>query len=114
MHTVYDNVSVAYDNLNLKTDMFSMQENLFIHLAEVVENKFDGTGKHLVTVSRMVEELCQTLGVEKSRAHFIATASITHDIGKIAIPESILLKEGNLTDEEFRKVNSSISPVKLH
>lgn len=108
MHTVYDNVSVAYDNLNLKTDMFSMQENLFIHLAEVVENKFDGTGKHLVTVSRMVEELCQTLGVEKSRAHFIATASITHDIGKIAIPESILLKEGNLTDEEFAEMSMHV------
>ncbi len=100
LHTVYDNIAAAYKNLSLKHDMSHMQEDLFINMAAVLEMRFDGSGTHLIIVSQMVETLCLTLGYEPAKARLIASASTTHDIGKIAVPESILSKKGKLTEEE--------------
>ncbi|MFR1518089.1 MAG: HD-GYP domain-containing protein [Clostridia bacterium] len=108
MHTVYDNVSSAYKNLSLQHDMTHMREDLFINMAAVLEMRFDGTGTHLIIVSQMVETLCLTLGYEPGKARLIASASTTHDIGKIAVPESILSKKGKLTEEEHKEMEKHV------
>jgi len=56
----------------------------------------------------MVETLCLTLGYEPGKARLIASASTTHDIGKIAVPESILSKKGKLTEEEHKEMEKHV------
>jgi putative two-component system response regulator len=78
-------------------------------LAKLADSRDANTGGHLERVSQycrvMAKEL-QTLAryQELIDDHFIenfSTASALHDIGKVGIPDSILLKPGNLTVEEF-------------
>jgi len=59
--------------------------------------------------SRGVAELClslgKRLGITELDLFQIWTAALFHDVGKIAVPDSILLKRGRLTDREFDTVS---------
>lgn len=76
-------------------------------LATLAEYRDEDTGIHLTRVS----EYCKLLGyglreqkkklVTREFVETVAAASPLHDIGKVAIPDRILLKPGKLTDEEF-------------
>ncbi len=78
-------------------------------LAKLAESRDDETGRHL----EHVQELCRLLAAELRQQHKfgdilddayvdnVAHAAPLHDIGKVAIPDRILLKPGTLTDEEF-------------
>lgn len=59
------------------------------------------TGLHLRRMREFTRILASDLGLPKERAEALADASIMHDIGKIGIPDSILLKDGPLTPEEW-------------
>ncbi len=59
------------------------------------------TGDHSRRVSDMACELCCALGMDKHETQQIHIAAHLHDIGKIGIPDSVLLKEGRLNDEEW-------------
>ncbi len=84
------------------------RRNMALALAALAEDRDDGTGQHLKNVS----ENCRLLATGLSLTHkyeklinsdFINTleiASKLHDIGKMAIPDRILLKEGRLTGKE--------------
>lgn len=71
-------------------------------LAMAAEFKDDNTGTHLERVSRYSETLAQGAGLSAERVADIRHAAPMHDIGKIGIPERILLKPGRLTAEELR------------
>ncbi len=83
-------------------------------MAKLAEYRDDDTGKHLERVrafSRaLAEELSQQPGYErKANKDFIRTiyhASPLHDVGKVAIPDKILLKPGKLTPEEFEIIKT--------
>lgn len=99
--TAHLNLSAAYQNLNLKNDVSDIQEELFINLATVVEQKYKQTKSHLLIVSALSFELGKTLGMSDEKARLIALAAMTHDIGKIGISESILEKDGSLNASEY-------------
>ncbi len=98
------NLSTVYQNFSLKHDVSDIQEELFINLATVVEQKSRATRSHLVIVSALSYELCMEMGVEEERARLISLAAMTHDIGKISVPESILEKEGSLDPSELEQM----------
>lgn len=52
--------------------------------------------------------LCEELGIEEKEREIISIASMMHDIGKLAIPEAIIDKEGKLTEEEFEQIKKHI------
>ncbi len=56
---------------------------------------------HLENISRVCEMLAKQLGLSQKETDTIKNASLLHDIGKVAIPDHILLKPGKLTTEEF-------------
>ncbi|WP_145058704.1 diguanylate cyclase [Lignipirellula cremea] len=59
--------------------------------------------------SRRVAELCVATArrlMSASESHTLEIAALLHDIGKIGVPDSILLKPGKLTDEEWEVMNS--------
>lgn len=70
----------------------------------IVESQDDETARHVDQMSRYCELLAVRAGLGAERAELIRKASRLHDIGKICIPRSILLKPDRLTDDEFRIV----------
>jgi putative two-component system response regulator len=70
-------------------------------LSRAVEFRDEQTGGHIDRMSRYCELLARHIGFD---AEAIRTASPMHDAGKIAVPDSILLKPGPLTDAERREM----------
>lgn len=85
-----------------------------IALASLAEHKDHDTGEHIMRVAIMTDEIVQVLGelgyykeaISPEFERLISTASILHDVGKVAIPESILQKPGKLDPEERKIVES--------
>lgn len=65
------------------------------------EYKDEDTGSHIRRISFYTKELAQRLGMDSSFTETIFYASPMHDIGKVAIPDSVLLKKGPLSEEEW-------------
>lgn len=59
------------------------------------------TGNHSRRVSDMACELCHVLGLSADETREIHIAAHLHDIGKIGVPDAVLLKAGKLDDEEW-------------
>ncbi|HEY5286500.1 MAG TPA: HD domain-containing phosphohydrolase [Solirubrobacteraceae bacterium] len=78
----------------------SQAETIF-RLARVVEFRDEETGHHLQRMSSYCELLARKLGFRSEDAERLRLASQLHDVGKVAIPDSILLKRGKLSSEEF-------------
>ncbi len=70
-------------------------------LVLAAEYKEEETGNHIIRMSRYSALIAEKLGLSKKEVQNILYASPLHDLGKIGIPDSILLKPGKLTDEEF-------------
>jgi putative two-component system response regulator len=70
-------------------------------LSMAAEYKDEDTGEHISRISRYSALLAEKSGLDSKEIHDIRYASPMHDVGKIGIPERILLKPGKLTDEEF-------------
>jgi len=73
-------------------------------LAIASEYKDNETGNHINRISEMVTKLALELGMQSDLTEIMGVDSILHDVGKIKIPDDILLKPGKLTAEEFEKV----------
>jgi response regulator RpfG family c-di-GMP phosphodiesterase len=69
-------------------------------LAKACEYRDDETGNHVVRVACYSRLLAQGLGMDQDFVDLVFLVSPLHDIGKIGIPDSILLKEGKLTPQE--------------
>jgi putative two-component system response regulator len=69
-------------------------------LARTAEYRDDDTGEHTRRVGDLAGALARAVGLPADEALLIARAAPLHDVGKIGIPDGILLKPGRLTDEE--------------
>ncbi len=87
------------ERINL--DLQESQTEALEKLAQAAEFRDDDTGEHIQRVGQCAEKLALQLGISAHEAHLIGRAATLHDIGKIAIPDSVLLKPGKLTNEEF-------------
>lgn len=77
------------------------QIEILERLALAAEYRDDDTGEHTKRVGQMSAQIAQELGLSEAEVELIRRAAPLHDVGKIAIPDSILLKPGKLTAEEF-------------
>jgi CHASE2 domain-containing sensor protein len=76
------------------------QLELIQRLAQAVESRDAETGEHTFRIGLLAHGLALELGLAPSEARLIKHAAIAHDIGKIGIPDRILLKPGALDDDE--------------
>jgi putative two-component system response regulator len=83
-------------------ELRAYQEETIRRLSSAAELRDLETGKHLDRMSRYCALLAAKVGLGDERIDLIRVASPMHDVGKIAIPDSILLKPGSLTQEERR------------
>jgi len=70
-------------------------------LARAAEFRDDDTGQHVIRVGHFAKLIAHHAGLPRPFVDMIGFAAQLHDVGKIGIPDSILLKPGPLTDEEF-------------
>lgn len=99
--------------LDLKATHQELQEAYIdtIHrLVLAAEYKDEDTGDHIVRMSRYSALIAEKLDLSAEEVQNILYAAPMHDVGKIGIPDSILMKPGKLTDEEFEtmKTHSTI------
>ncbi|PLY58612.1 two-component system response regulator [Herbaspirillum sp. BH-1] len=71
-------------------------------LARAGEFRDNETGRHLVRMSKMCRALAKKIGMEDQWAEMLEIASPLHDVGKIGIPDNVLLKPGALLPDEIR------------
>ena len=84
-----------------------MSREIIERLTAAAELRDEDTGLHITRVGMYAKHLALHLKMDDSFVNDIAVASAMHDVGKIGIPDSILLKAGSLTVEEF-------TAIKLH
>ncbi|HTI32579.1 MAG TPA: CHASE2 domain-containing protein [Miltoncostaea sp.] len=69
-------------------------------LSQASESRDHETGQHIERMSRIAEALGRATGMSEREAEQLRHAAVLHDIGKIGVPDYVLLKPGRLTDEE--------------
>jgi len=80
------------------------QLEILQRLSQAAEYRDDDTGQHTQRVGRMAMALTLALGLSEDCVKLIGRAAPLHDVGKIGIPDGILLKPGKLTNEEFDRM----------
>lgn len=97
-------------DLRRKTrEVVRIQRDIIGSFAAMIEARDGITGLHIKNTGNLVRVLVNVMAVDKryrdiitpEYADMVAAAARLHDIGKIAIPDRILQKEGKLTEEEF-------------
>ena len=78
-------------------------------LALAIDAKDHTTHDHLQRVQLYATEIGKDLGLSEQELEALTAAAVLHDIGKLAVPESIISKPGKLTRSEFEKMK--IHPV---
>jgi putative two-component system response regulator len=64
----------------------------------------DATSEHTERVGGMVRRIATRLGFSEPEAQLMGAAAVLHDIGKVAVPDTILFKPGRLTSEETARM----------
>lgn len=100
------NAGIAFDNVILNKEIKDTQIDIIYHLGEVVESRSKETAYHVKRVAEYTYVIARALGLSEDDAELYKMGSPMHDIGKIGISDSILLKPGLLDDEERRIMKS--------
>ncbi|MDR0452836.1 MAG: response regulator [Treponema sp.] len=101
----------AYQN-SLEQTVKELEESIVTSFAELIECKDDNAGIHVLRTGRYVDLLGRKLleagtlggGLTGADLEMIVRAAPFHDIGKIGVSDTLLLKEGTLTKDEYELV----------
>lgn len=94
------NVAVAFENLQLNHEIAETHREVIFTLGEVVESRALVSGVHVHRVSEMARLLGEMAGLDPEECELLQLALPMHDVGKVAIPDRILLKKGPLDEVE--------------
>jgi len=105
-------------NAQLQTSKLALEESqieVLQRLAQAAELRDDDTGQHTRRVGEMAARLAHALDLPAEQVEIIRQAAPLHDVGKIGISDTILLKPARLTPEEFgvMKTHTSIGAILL-
>ncbi|MFW5648998.1 MAG: HD domain-containing phosphohydrolase, partial [Candidatus Alkaliphilus sp. MAG34] len=99
-------VSVTIQNSNLITEVERTHFSIIKGLVKAIEFKDSYTKGHSERVMEYSLMLGKKLNLSNKELKILRYGSILHDIGKLAIPDNILLKSGKLSDEEYELLKS--------
>jgi len=91
---------------NREIELLNTQFDVIERLAKAAEYKDPETGNHIIRMSHYSFELGKAIGLNDELCNILLKASPMHDVGKIGIPDHILLKPGKLTLEEFEIIKT--------
>lgn len=98
--------AVTIHNSILQEQLKGAQLDSIIRLSVAAEFRDDDTADHIHRISRSSAIIAAALGLDREKVEIIQYASSMHDIGKIGIPDSILRKNGPLSEAEHRIVQT--------
>ncbi len=90
----------------LNSEILENYEKTLFALVKILEERDTYTGGHSQRVAKYSVMIAQEMGYEKNELEKIYQAGMLHDIGKMNIPDSILLKPGKLDDIEYALIKS--------
>ncbi len=109
LETLAGQAAIAIDNAVLLRDLQRSHAGLVAAYDATIEGwaraldlRDKETEGHTRRVTEMTVSLARSMGVDESELLAIRRGSLLHDIGKLGIPDSILLKPGKLTEDEWR------------
>lgn len=108
LETLAGQVAMAIENASLVDNILRKHTELITAYNQTIEGwgtalslKEEETAEHSQRVTEMSVELAKVLGMEEEDIYHVRLGALLHDIGKIGVPDSILLKPGKLTDDEW-------------
>lgn len=112
LNIIHGNACALDDRISLMRSnalALAMEDDTLECLATIIEGKDGSTGTHVLNTKKYMSALLEYIlshnlypeTVTREYAEKVIRSSILHDVGKVAIPDSILDKPGKLTDEEF-------------
>jgi response regulator RpfG family c-di-GMP phosphodiesterase len=100
----------SYKDLNtieqMNFEIIDTQKELISRLGSVVESRSKEVANHVNRVAKISYLLAINYGLSKEESEKMEMASPMHDIGKVAIPDNILLKPSRLTKDEFEVIKT--------
>lgn len=99
-HEAIYHLSTFYSNLQLIVDSDQLVLDTLRAMSQAIEVRDPYTSGHSERVARIAGELAYRMGLSADECQKISLAGVLHDIGKIGVPDQILLKPGRLTPEE--------------
>lgn len=93
-------------NISDTKDIEDIQKEIIFTMGSIGESRSKETSNHVKRVAGYSKLLAKLYGLNKDEVEMLHMASPMHDIGKVAIPDNILLKPGILTDEEYEIMKS--------
>jgi len=87
--------------LKLRTDELERAESVLFTLARSIEGKDPYTHGHCERLAEYSARLGEHIGLSGDQIVALRRAGVVHDVGKIAVPDAILLKPSRLTEEEW-------------
>jgi response regulator RpfG family c-di-GMP phosphodiesterase len=82
-------------------DLRRTQLEVIQRLAQAAEHRDQETGQHLDRIGRLSEALSLAAGMTPAEAEELRHASVMHDVGKIGIPDAVLLKPGGFDEDDW-------------
>ncbi|CAA9361433.1 MAG: Response regulator, partial [uncultured Gemmatimonadaceae bacterium] len=82
------------------------QAEVLERLAQAAEVRDDDTGLHTRRVGELSARIAAALGLPEAEVALVRQAAPLHDVGKIGVPDAVLLKPGPLTPEEFAVIQA--------
>jgi len=90
--------------LELNKELEDTQKEVIFTMGSIGESRSKETGNHVKRVAQYSKILALHYGLEEDEAEMLKQASPMHDIGKVAVPDSILNKPARFTPEEFKEM----------
>ncbi|MGH8915744.1 MAG: HD-GYP domain-containing protein, partial [Acidimicrobiia bacterium] len=98
--------ALALEHVKLRSKSRSALQETVTVLAALIEGRDAYTESHCVHIAEISLAMAVRLGLEADRLDKITFAGLLHDIGKIAVPDSILTKPGALTGREYDQMKT--------
>ncbi len=92
------------DNRDLLGRMHRSYLSTITSLARTIEAKDPYTGGHTERVADFAQMIAVQLGFDTSQLEAVRVGAVIHDIGKVGVPDDVLLKKGKLGDEELQTI----------
>lgn len=96
--------AVAIENARLYNDLSELIRQSISSIVTAVEKRDMYTKGHTERVTEYSMMIAGNMDLDSQSKHNLELAALLHDVGKIGIPDNILLKEGRLTDEEYDEI----------
>jgi HD-GYP domain-containing protein (c-di-GMP phosphodiesterase class II) len=99
-----DQAGIALHRARLLADGEKLFLDVMKAIAAIIDAKDGYTHRHSERVAAFAVRLAQQLGWSAEDQHVLELSALLHDVGKIGVPDAILNKPGELTDEEFSEM----------